>query len=183
MKEAFKIIVVLTVICLICAFFLSFVFSVAKEKIEMNAKRAIEEGISKLAPCAKRVEEIKLKDEVVYKLFDEQDNSVGYAFLAQGQGYQGKIKILAVVDSSLEKLEGIEVVESVETPGLGARITEALFREQFKKLTVIPKIEYVKEEVEKDNQIMAITGATVTSGAVINILNKRIEELREELKG
>ncbi|MCP4653230.1 MAG: FMN-binding protein [Candidatus Omnitrophica bacterium] len=177
MKEVIKIISVLTIVCLVCGFLLSFVYSGASEKIESNTKKAISDAIANLAPFAENIEEIKLGEKIAYKLFDKTGNLTGYAFIAEGQGYQGKIKMLAVIDINLEILEGIEIIESIETPGLGARIQEEFFRKQFQSLSVLPQITYTKDIPENSNQIKAITGATVSSKAVVNILNKRIKEL------
>lgn len=181
MKETFKITGVLTFVCIVCAFLLSYVHGIASEKIKLNAEKRIENAISNLAPWAKTIKEIKNKEKIIYELLDNQDTLKGYAFLAEGQGYQGKIKMLAVVDSSLTRLKGIEVVESTETPGLGAKIQEEPFSSQFKNLKISPLIDCLKEEPVKDNQVQAITGATVSSRAVVNILNKRIKELKEEI--
>jgi electron transport complex protein RnfG len=182
MKESLKITGVLTVVCVICAFLLAYVDSLASKEIAMNAQKRIQDSINILAPLAQTIKEIKTnEDEVIYKLFDKNDKALGYAFIASGQGYQGTVKMLAVINPDLSRLEGIEVIESVETPGLGAKIQENPFREQFKNLSVGEPIECTKEEPVKDNQIKAITGATVSSRAVVNILNKRIEELKGEL--
>ncbi|UCG35336.1 MAG: FMN-binding protein [Candidatus Omnitrophota bacterium] len=177
MKEVIKITTSLTLVCLICALALALVYGVAKVKIELNEKKMIQDAIIRLAPGAQRIERLN----EIYKLLADNGKLEGYAFLAQGQGYQGKIKILSVIDSNLKKLVGIEIIESVETPGLGAKIQEDEFRNQFKELNTLPAIECVKEEAKKDYQIKAITGATVSSRAVVSILNKRIEKLKEEL--
>jgi electron transport complex protein RnfG len=182
MKETIRITGVLTAVCVICGFFLAFVFGTAKEKIAFNAKKRINDAIADLAPSAKTIDQIQVEDKVVYKLADRYGKLMGYAFLAEGQGYQGKIKMLAVIDAAKKKLQGIEIIESVETPGLGAKIQEGNFKNQFKKLTVTPYLEYTKDDITKDNQIKAITGATVSSKAVVNILNNRIKELWEKAK-
>ncbi|GAG30217.1 unnamed protein product, partial [marine sediment metagenome] len=66
------------------------------------------------------------------------------------------------------------------TPGLGAKITSEPFRDQFKELLVLPFVELVKGETKESNQIQAITGATISSQAVVDILNKTIKEMREK---
>ena len=179
MKEVVKITSVLTLVCLICALLLSVVYGLVNEKIEINKKKRVEEALTILAPQAARVEEITTEGETIYKLFDQDKNLIGYGFIASGQGYQGKIKMLVVSDKSLEHLEGIEVVESLETPGLGAKIQEDPFKSQFKNLGVSEDMVCVKNEITKKGQIKAITGATVSSRAVVNILNTRIKEIRK----
>jgi len=180
MKSLIKITTVLTLVCIICAFSLSFVHCTAKEKIAANAKKAVNDAIAVLAPQVEKIEQLPLEDEIVYKL-SSADDFIGYAFIAQGQGYQGKIKILSIIGPKLQKLLGIEIVESVETPGLGAKINEAPFKGQFKDISVKTNIECLKTAPQADGQIQAITGATVSSRAVVNILNKKVEQLKKIL--
>jgi len=181
-KETIKITGVLTFVCIICAFSLSFIYKAASEKININAQKRIQDAITNISPEAKFIEKQKLQNEELYKLFNADNNFIGYAFIAQGQGYQGKIKILTVSDLQLTKIIGIEVVDSIETPGLGAKIQEKSFQEQFKNLSVLKPLECTKDEITKKNQIKAITGATVSSRAVINILNKKLKDLKDKLK-
>jgi len=197
MKETIKITVVLTVVCLLCAFFLALVQNLAEEKIESNAKEKIAKAISNLAPAYASLEEIIVDQEIIYKLSDKKGKPIGYAFSAQGQGYQGKIKILSVINQKLNQLAGIEIVESLETPGLGAKIQQEPFSGQFSKLYLKGPISCVKAgsvdsskagassqatKVIGASQIQAITGATVSSKAVVNILNRRIASLKQQIK-
>ena len=181
MREVVRITSVLTLVCFTCALLLSVVYSLANEKIEINKKRRLEEALTTLTPQAARIEEITIEKEIIYKLFDQRNSLIGYGFIATGQGYQGKIKMLVVSDKSLEYLEGIEVVESLETPGLGAKIQEDLFKSQFKNLNIKEEMNCLKGEAERKGQIKAITGATVSSRAVVNILNTKIKEVRKLL--
>ena len=179
MKEVVRITSVLTLVCLICALLLSVVYGLTNKKIAINKARRIQEALATLAPEAAKIEKIIIEEEIIYKLFDQEENLIGYGFVASGQGYQGKIKMLVVSDKSLEYLKGIEVVESLETPGLGAKIQEASFKNQFKDLKVTEALVCVKDEVTGKGQIKAITGATVSSRAVVNILNTGIKEIRK----
>ncbi|MGD2278887.1 MAG: FMN-binding protein, partial [Candidatus Omnitrophota bacterium] len=123
-------------------------------------------------------------ERAIIKITDKDGKLLGYAFKAKGNGYQGEIKLVSGLDNTLSNLVGIEVLESQETPGLGAEISSENFRKQFVSLSVVHPIEYVKNrKPEEKYQIEAITGATISSRAVVNILNKRIKEVREILKG
>lgn len=179
MKEAIKITSVLTSVCLICALLLSVVYSSVNKKIEINKEKRVEEALTTLAPEAENIEKDYIGEEIIYKLFDQEKDLIGYGFVASGQGYQGMIKMLVVSDISLEYLKGVEVVESLETPGLGAKIQETPFKNQFRGLKVDENMVCVKGDVEELGQIKAITGATVSSRAVVNILNTRIKEIRK----
>ena len=74
------------------------------------------------------------------------------------------------------------MLEQVETPGLGGRIGEDVFQDQFKGIKTEPAVEYVKnQEPETDNQIQAITGATISSRSVVKIINKNVALLKDIL--
>ncbi|MCM8823220.1 MAG: FMN-binding protein [Candidatus Omnitrophica bacterium] len=181
MIKNIKIVAVLTFTCLLCAFLLSLVNILARDETEKNQRREIEEAIFNLSPLTKRIEKFILDNDNVYRLLDQDNKLVGYGFIAQGNGYQGTIKILVVANQSLDELEGIEIIESSETPGLGGRIKEGLFKDQFKKLKVQPQIECIKDGTKKANQIQSITSATISSKAVVNIVNQKIKEIRDNI--
>ena len=104
--------------------------------------------------------------------------------MPEGNGYQGLIKMVVGVDSQIKTMKGMEVLESQETPGLGAEIAVDPFKAQFSGLPITHQIEYVKNEKPTEPyEIEAITGATISSRAVVNILNKKIEQVRKEIKG
>ncbi len=178
MRDNIKIVGVLTIVCLVCALFLSLAESMAREKINYNESKAVKKAIFDIVDECKDVKEVSIKGTKIYKLFDGKNSLIGYGFLATGEGYQGKIKIMAVTDKDFNKLLGIEIISSQETPGLGAKINEGFFKNQFRSLNIKVPIEYTKSEVKKDNQIKAITGATISSKSVVNILNKAIDELK-----
>ncbi len=158
---------------------LVFVYNYATPKIEVNVEGGTEKAIKTIFPDVGKIKQTGEKD--VYKIENSQGEIEGYAFLAEGNGYQGTIKLIIGVDPKIDKMMGMEVLESQETPGLGAEISSAHFRDQFIDLPVTKKIEYVKnQKLEKDNQIEAITGATISSKAVVRIINNRIEELRQQ---
>lgn len=179
MKHYFRIAIVLLITAACSGALLSIANMMAKNKIAQNQKQAIENGIRTIEPEAELITE---KETDLYEVSNKDGQKLGYVFLTQGQGYQGSIKILCGVDSGLNNILGIEIIESTETPGLGARINEAWFKKQFKSLNVARAIEYVKRKPQVDNEIEAITGATVSSKAVVTILNIAIKELREKLK-
>ena len=172
-----RIILVLTVVSLFSAGILSLADRLTKDKIEENQRKAINEAIISIEPETRKIE----KKDDFYEIFDKNKKLLGFVFLAEGQGYQGTIKIICGLSSSLDRLLGIEIIDSRETPGLGARINDSTFKGQFSKLKVSPPIEYTKTETKQDNQIQAITGATVSSRSVVNILNSKIEQIRDLL--
>ncbi len=183
MKDAVKMISVLAIVGVFSGGVLVGVYNYASPLIEDNEARALEEAIYKVLPEAKSYNDITKDGIVIYEGLGEQGELVGYAFKAGGFGYQGVIEIIAAADTELKELKGMEVLESSETPGLGAEIMKEPFKKQFRGLSVLPKITFTKDKVTRDNEIQAITGATISTNAVVEILNKEIARVRRVLKG
>ncbi|MFH1798565.1 MAG: FMN-binding protein [Candidatus Omnitrophota bacterium] len=176
-----KIITSLAIVGMLSGISLVFVYSYAMPKIQQNVASETEKAVKNIFPALALIDEEK--EEGLFTIKDKAGKISGYAFLAEGGGYQGTIKLLAGIDRECTVLKGIEIIESQETPGLGAEIVSGKFRNQFLGLSITRPIEYVKnEKPSKPYQIEAITGATISSRAVVNILNKRIQEIRQIVK-
>jgi electron transport complex protein RnfG len=182
LKKILKTTSVLTGVCAICAFLLALVSGLAKDKIASNEQKKIEGAIFKLSPSVKKTEKTSINNSLVYKLFDKNNDMTGYAILVSGNGYQGQIKILAITDTTFNAIEGIQIIESSETPGLGAKINEDSFKKQFKGIKLREPLECVKEKATKENGILAISGATISSKAVVSILNEKLFSIKSQLK-
>jgi electron transport complex protein RnfG len=119
----------------------------------------------------------------IYKAVDGEGKSVGFAFIAVGSGFADKIKLVIAVDGRCEKFFGFKVLASNETPGFGDKIKEYYLGNQFKGVPA-GKLELVKTGDDKkiDSEIVAISGATVSSQAVVDIFNAYIEKIREHLQ-
>lgn len=118
----------------------------------------------------------------VYKAKDEDGRKVGYAFTAQGPGWGGTLKLVIAVDSTFEKILGFEVLSCNETPNLGDKIGDDEFRMQFAGVSV-ETLEVIKigDRSDIDNKIVAITGATFSSSYVVDIFNKHLIPVKEQL--
>lgn len=98
---------------------------------------------------------------------------VGYAIPAAGAGFQDTIKLLYGLEASGTQVVGMTILESRETPGLGDRIyKDQRFVDEFRALVVDPVIALVKGHGAAPNEVDAITGATISSKAVVRILNE-----------
>lgn len=98
-----------------------------------------------------------------------------HVFLRAGAGLWGQIQA-AVGVSGGPALRGVAILEQNETPGLGARIAEPWFAAQLAgkrgSLRLVPE----GTRSTKADEIDAITGATITSAAVRDILNRVLAE-------
>ncbi len=114
------------------------------------------------------------KGDAVYAGYDANDRLVGYAIPAAGPGFQDTIKLIFGYLPISRSIVGMEILDSRETPGLGDKIyKDADFVANFEKLAIDPEITAVKKgKKAKPNEIDAITGATISSKAVVRIMNE-----------
>jgi electron transport complex protein RnfG len=181
MKLVIQMLSSLTIIGIISGAALSEVNSWAIPKIEANRKADTEKAIYIVQHEATKYEKIVNINFELYEVFDKNNNSLGYALPYEGNGFQGKIRLILGVDKSLTNLLGLQVLEQVETPGLGSKIIETEFTKQFKNLLTKPEIIWVKGvSPDSPNEIQAITGATISSKAVVKIINDGLSKLRSE---
>ncbi|MCK5450769.1 MAG: FMN-binding protein [Candidatus Omnitrophica bacterium] len=170
-----RMIAALTIVGVMSGASLVFVYNYAMPRIKNNIKEETQKAIKNIFPEAEQIK----KEEGYYSVNNSKGDLLGYAFTAEGNGYQGTIKLLAGISPDLLETIGMEVLESQETPGLGAEIATPKFKKQFNGLPIDGNIEYVKnKKPEKPNEIEAIAGATISSRAVVNILNKKIDKMK-----
>jgi Na+-transporting NADH:ubiquinone oxidoreductase subunit C len=97
------------------------------------------------------------------------------AMLISGSGLWSVIELLLFINEETKTVTKLEVLSQAETPGLGARIEEAAFLEQFKDLDYSATVRVVAERKGEPGEVDAISGATKTSQSVQSIINKGIE--------
>ncbi|MCP4266471.1 MAG: FMN-binding protein [Candidatus Brocadiaceae bacterium] len=111
----------------------------------------------------------------------------GIGFIATKLGYgfnkAADISLFICVGPDLETIKGIEVLDHTETPGLGGRMTEKEFKNQFIGKKLKPKLSLVRQrEFVGTNEVHAITGASYTSKGIENIINESMGTLWQELE-
>ena len=101
---------------------------------------------------------------------DASGNELGYAFtVTTSEGYGGDIQFaMGIQDDGT--LNGISILSIGETAGLGMRANTDAFKDQFKDKKV-DKFEYTKTGATADDQIDALSGATITTNAMTNGVN------------
>lgn len=175
---------VLTAVGLFSGGSLSMVYRAAMPAIERHQLEDLKKGIFLVLPGAAEYKEQVKGKNTLYEGIDKDGKSVGFAFKCSGNGFQGKIEMMVGVNDAFDTLTGMVVLSQIETPGLGNKITFDAFQDQFKGLSAVPQIEYVKSiKPQKPNQIQAITAATISSVAVVKILNRSLKEFKEIFKG
>lgn len=126
--------------------------------------------------AAKLAEIQKEKPEVV-EVFESKKSGelVGYIIKTAPSGYAGAVEVITGIDME-KKISGVRIGNHEETPGLGALAAEEDFYGQFGGKGIDKPLEVVKAD-PADGQVLAITGATITSDAVTSGVNISIEVL------
>jgi Na+-translocating ferredoxin:NAD+ oxidoreductase subunit G len=167
-------------------------------RIARNHREALEAAVTKVLPSTVRIEPLLRGDDgrltptttensaggdVVFSGRDADGRLVGYAIPAHGPGYMDRVGLLFGYDPARQRIVGMEVLDSRETPGLGDRIaTDPHFRANFADLAVAPRIVAVKKgDKTAIHEVDCITGATISSEAVVAILNRGLERWRADL--
>ncbi|MFA5293750.1 MAG: FMN-binding protein [Phycisphaerae bacterium] len=124
----------------------------------------------------------KIARSDIYEATASDGNTAGFCFRAEGTGFADKIELVIAVDAAFDKIIGYSVLASNETPGFGDQITGDYFRKQFMGAPV-GTLNLLKkgDNTKVDNDIIAISGATVSSTAVVNIFNNYLEQMKKQV--
>ena len=122
--------------------------------------------------------------ERVFLGYDASGKAIGYAVQAQVPGFQDIVAGIFGYLPDSKTIIGFKVLESKETPGLGDKIIkDQAFLKNFEKLTVEPEIVLVKAgQKANPNEVDAITGGTLSSRAVVSLLNKGVSDWKPRLE-
>lgn len=120
-------------------------------------------------------ENIKKEAPLVEEVYEGLDGSdvVGYTIKTVISGYSGPVVVMTGIDTE-GKISGMKVVSNTETPGLGANASNPEFQDQYLGKATTNEIELVKNSPTEE-QVQALTGATITSKAVTNSVNEAIK--------
>ena len=154
--------------------------------IAANKAKALRRAVFEVVPGAERLQRVAWRDGrieagpeevagdlVIYAGYGAAGEFRGWAIPGEAPGYQDLIKLLYGFDPARQRVVGMEILESHETPGLGDRIyKDEDFVAAFRDLSVEPEIELVKDGADADNQVDGLTGATISSLAVVRIINQ-----------
>ncbi|MFH1185901.1 MAG: FMN-binding protein [Chloroflexota bacterium] len=153
-----------------------------KAKIDANKLADTVGQIPNLVPGAASGKADFVGGEYVYRAFGGDGEQVGWVLPALGQGFADRIELLVGLDKDAGKVTGLYILYNQETPGLGNKITEDTWRGQFGGKPAEPALAVTKGKAQKDNEVEAITGATISSESVVGIVNQGVAKFRGALK-
>jgi len=184
--SSMRLVLSLTIAGLISGLAIVGIYELTLPTITANKARELREAVFKVLPGVARMQKLifdgnKLlptdqkttSEPVVYGGYDVDGGFVGYAIPSEGFGFQDTIRLLYGYKQDTRRVVGMEILESRETPGLGDKIyKDAEFVANFQNLAVEPEIVLVKKGKRvAPNEVDAITGATISSKAVVKIIN------------
>lgn len=177
MRELLKLTVVLTIICSAAATSLALVYNLTKDPIayqrrlkKLNAIKAVQPDYDN-EPDQDFVDLPMDKDNETptrFYITKKKGGVTGVAFTVSGAGYGGIIELMLGLTPE-GTIAGVTILKHTETPGLGAKITEARFMEQFAS----KNLDNINWALKKDGgEIDQITGATISPQAVVKALHQ-----------
>ncbi len=115
-----------------------------------------------------------------FRALDAEEREVGRVLAATGQGFADRIELLVALDREGATITGLYIVDQKETPGLGDFITKEKWRAQFAGKPATEPLSVTKSGAVRPAQVDGVTGATISSEAVVAIVNTAIAKWRKE---
>ena len=179
-ENTFVLSAVLFVITAVVALMLSLADSVTADKIAENTVKAQNEARAYVMSGATEFEFVKSSEtDIVREVYTAKsaDKNLGWCVSVAPNGYGGEIEFIVGIDPEF-KTTGIKIVNMSETPGLGAKAGEEKFSSQFDGKDASNGLSVIKSGSAADNEILAISGATVTSQAIKEGVNAAVEAVK-----
>ncbi len=172
----------LLVITVVASFSLGSIYNLTKEPIEKSKKLKKELAIKKVVPEFDNIKTYKVKpedgtDSLVFNEVYKNDELVGTAIETYtDKGFGGRVRLMAgfLPDGTIKN---IEILELKETPGLGTKMVEPKFKDQFNDKNP----DSFKLIVDKDGgDVDAITAATISSRAFCDAVQRAYNVLKKQ---
>lgn len=164
--------------------------------IAENRARELREAVFNVLPGISQMQEMVYRDDQlipgeadkdeasIYAGFDDGGQFEGFAIPAAGPGFQDTIGLIFGYRPDAREVVGMQVLESRETPGLGDKIyKDANFVAEFDALSIEPEIVLIKGKGMNPNEVDAITGATISSRAIVRIINEANDVWLDRISG
>lgn len=178
MKDIAKMGGILFLIAAICTGLVGFASELTKEPIAIQKLEAKNLAMQEVLSSAQSFEDAGSNDEIAEIQVGMQDGApIGYALRVISKGYADPIEIMIGVTNE-GVVQGIKILASSETPGLGDNASNPAFTDQFKGKNTLLNV--LKGDNPGEDEISAITGATITSKAVTEGVNKAIDYVQSQ---
>ncbi len=179
-KEIIKTALSLFLICAVATGLLAGINGITAPAIAQNNLQKANELRKTVIPEATSFEEAVAQDGTVYHIALKDSQETGYVFTTSANGYGGEIKVMTGIniDGAITK---VSILAINETPGLGMKTKNENFLNQYSGKS--EELSVTKNGNAAENEIDAITSATVSSNAVTNAVNQALEMYDEIMSG
>lgn len=167
-------VIVLTLIAVISAFALGFVYTITKEPIAKGKIEKKNRAIKAVLPEFEKKEEKKFDETIIHIARDKDGKYVGAAVETKALGFNDDVKLMVGFDSE-DNVYKISVVDQKETPGLGTKMDESKFKDQFNGKDLSKFVPKVKKD---GGSVEAITAATISSRAFSKAVKLAYDNLK-----
>ncbi len=185
MKESLRMIGVLTFFAVLSGGILGWFNTFTEKRVEENRLRELIHSLQTVTGMNPKTDTYEIvkkeKDFEVYKILSGTEVKA-YAIVGEGNGYQDKIRLIFGVSPDFSRILALKILEQKDTPGLGARIEGEEFLSQWKGKAANGSLKLVKNPTENPYEIQAISGATISSTAVLNIVNRSVLRAKKLLE-
>lgn len=160
-----------------------------RDRIADQARHRLEQTVLQVVPGGTTARAMTIAEQTVYRVEDAAGELRGWATVAEGRGFQDRIRVLVGLSADGRTVTGLTILDSSETPGLGDRIQQPAFRDQFagqpsdRPFARTGSGGAAASTTQAVSGIHAVTGATVSSLAVINAVNEQLSRIRDNLPG
>lgn len=190
MRDYIRLAGVLLIVCAVAAALLGYTNSVTYDKIQEQLALENDAARKAVLPDSDEFEKIdestfaniqsNSKYNTVKEIYLAKSSGtvLGYAVKVAPKGYGGAVEIMVGVTTD-GVVQGIKVGNNTETPGLGKNAATPKFQNQFSGKKWDDKINVIKSGTPKDNEVAALSGATITSRAVASGVNQAMEAAKE----
>jgi RnfABCDGE-type electron transport complex G subunit len=166
-KQLVRILATMAVVSILAGGLLSYVYNLMEPRIAELQQKERDASYLVVFPDADHLDTLDMGDNMpqgvdqVIQAFDANDNPIGLIFVSKVDGFGGAISLVTGIDQRSSAITAVQVLSHTETAGLGSKIQDAAFIDQFKGKPLA-------DSFVPNSDINAITGATVSSVAVIN---------------
>ncbi len=188
MRDMIKPSVSLFIICLVTAFCLAFVNNTTKDTIAQRTQKDAEEQRKQVMSEADSFKKLEPQEGTEYSTVIReayaaytQDRFVGYVFSAYPSGYGGEMAVTVGVGSD-GRITGVRIGANEETPGLGSKTAEDGFTSQYIGKSIDNSIRVVKVPPKAEDEVQAVSGATISSKAVTSAVQASADMARKLLQ-
>ena len=178
-KFILKLAAILFAIAFICTLLLVLCNEMTKDRIAALQTEAENAAKSEVLPEAESFEDTKEENVVAAYIGKKDGETVGYCLKVEPSGFGGAVSMIVGINTE-GVVTGVKITSMTETPGLGAKASDESWLGQF--VGKNGDISVVKTGNAKDNQINAISGATVTSKAVAKGVNDALAAVDKIMK-